>query len=118
MTISGNKMVSLSYTLSLDNPDGEIIEIVDANRPLLFLCGAGKILPRFEEKLLTLSANDPFSFTLSSEDSYGPAREEAIVDVPLSSFEVDGKVDYDLVDRKSTRLNSSHTDISRMPSSA
>ena len=25
---------------------------------------------------------------------------------------------YDIIDRKSTRLNSSHTDISRMPSSA
>ena len=31
----------------------------------------------------------------------------------------DAKDDYpDLADRKSTRLNSSHTDISRMPSSA
>ena len=29
-----------------------------------------------------------------------------------------GGIDSALVDRKSTRLNSSHTDISRMPSSA
>ena len=38
-------------------------------------------------------------------------RETAIVPTPVISFEM-GQ------DRKSTRLNSSHTDISRMPSSA
>ena len=32
--------------------------------------------------------------------------------------ELRGKSVLDLLDRKSTRLNSSHTDISRMPSSA
>ena len=34
-----------------------------------------------------------------------------------NNFQTDGRIDIDK-DRKSTRLNSSHTDISRMPSSA
>ena len=38
---------------------------------------------------------------------------EAGVDVKISGFG-----NFQLRDRKSTRLNSSHTDISRMPSSA
>ena len=36
---------------------------------------------------------------------------------PLPHKQVHAMV-YDIIDRKSTRLNSSHTDISRMPSSA
>ena len=33
-------------------------------------------------------------------------------------FKADDKMEQVILDRKSTRLNSSHTDISRMPSSA
>ena len=37
----------------------------------------------------------------------------------VSATAATGTVNYDVItDRKSTRLNSSHTDISRMPSSA
>ena len=39
------------------------------------------------------------------------------MDMPVKEFS-DKKKNYSIKDRKSTRLNSSHTDISRMPSSA
>ena len=38
--------------------------------------------------------------------------------VVISSFNETGSLQVTSLDRKSTRLNSSHTDISRMPSSA
>jgi hypothetical protein len=35
-----------------------------------------------------------------------------------ATIEISGEIELNTQDRKSTRLNSSHTDISRMPSSA
>ena len=37
---------------------------------------------------------------------------------PLDRFELIGMDESNTLDRKSTRLNSSHSDLSRMPSSA
>ena len=50
---------------------------------------------------------------------------DQVIDIYIYTGEVDvdeyrgvGTAQYTKLDRKSTRLNSSHTDISRMPSSA
>ncbi len=65
-----------------------------------------------------------------AEDDYGLAKTEAIVrradrpdqsftlDLPLAATGARNAVETSSQDRKSTRLNSSHTDIYRMPSSA
>ena len=45
----------------------------------------------------------------------------AVIEIPKGSkkkYELDKETGLIILDRKSTRLNSSHTDISRMPSSA
>lgn len=97
MNISENKLISLSYVLRLNGPKGEIIETIDSKNPLVFLYGSGNILPYFEEQLKNLSASDFFSFALYSDQAYGPVHNEAIVDVPLSAFEVNGKVDYEIL---------------------
>ena len=34
---------------------------------------------------------------LASEDAYGPYNDDAVVSVPMKAFEVDGKVDKDLL---------------------
>jgi FKBP-type peptidyl-prolyl cis-trans isomerase SlyD len=53
-------------------------------------------LPEFENNIDMLSSGDPFSFSLSSENAYGDRREEMIVNVPLSVFETDGKLNEDI----------------------
>ncbi len=94
MNVEKNKVLSLSYELKVD---GETVETVGVDSPLMFLFGAGNLLPKFEENLNGLNLNDSFDFDLTAEEGYGTVKEEAIVDVPLKAFEVDGKVDDDLL---------------------
>lgn len=97
MIISKNKVVSLTYKLKLDNAEGEVVDMADAAQPLVFLYGAGNMLPKFESNLAELKANDDFEFTLSSDDAYGPVIEEAVVELPIDIFMVDGKIDPDML---------------------
>lgn len=97
MYISKNKVVSLSYELRLEHKDGEIVETVNADRPLTFIYGAGNLLPEFERNIANMQAGDHFAFLLRCEDAYGPATEEAVVEVPISAFMVDGEIDNDVL---------------------
>ncbi len=97
MVVSQNKVVSLTYELRVDSSEGNIIESVDRNSPLTFIFGSGSLLPKFEDNLSGLKVGDNFSFDLSSEDAYGQYDENSIVQVPLHAFQIDGKIDYDLV---------------------
>lgn len=86
-------MVSLIYELRENNPDGKIIEYLEDTRPLTFVFGAGRLLPEFESNISLLSKGDKFSFSLTSENAYGERREDMIIDLPMTVFERDGKVD-------------------------
>jgi FKBP-type peptidyl-prolyl cis-trans isomerase SlyD len=97
MEVSKNKVVSLIYELRVDNHDGELIETVDRNSPLTFLFGTGSLLPKFEEYLAGKKVGDLFDFNLSSEEAYGSFDEDSVIKVPLKAFEIDGKIDYELV---------------------
>ncbi len=97
MNISKNKVVSLSYELRLENKDGEIIETVNADRPLTFIYGTESLLPEFERNIVDMKAGDNFAFLLTSENAYGPAVDEAVVEIPISAFMVDGEIDNDLL---------------------
>ncbi|MDR0814532.1 MAG: FKBP-type peptidyl-prolyl cis-trans isomerase [Bacteroidales bacterium] len=97
MNISKNKVVSLSYELRIDGTDGEIIETVVADRPLTFLYGGGNLLPAFERNIDRLKTGDVFSFLLKCDEAYGQALDEALVEIPISAFVVDGEIDNDLL---------------------
>ena len=97
MVVSNNKVVSLAYELRIDSNDGELIETVDRNSPLVFMFGNGSLLPKFEDYLAGLKLGDTFNFNLKSEDAYGEFDKSSIIKVPLQAFESDGKVDYELV---------------------
>ena len=97
MHISENKVVSLSYRLNMNNKNGELIETINKDKPLEFIFGSGNLLPEFENQLRNLPAGEQFAFALTSDKAYGAILEEAIVDVPVTSFEVNGKVDESVV---------------------
>jgi FKBP-type peptidyl-prolyl cis-trans isomerase SlyD len=97
MQITKNKVVSLSYILKRDDAKGEIIEETRAGDPLVFLFGNGQMLPKFEEHLSTLKTGDDFEFTLASDDAYGEMDQDAIIDLDKSIFEVDGKIDLEML---------------------
>ena len=114
MVIEKNKVVSLIYELRVDNAKGEIVEALDEGRPLTFLYGAGSLLPKFEANINGLKVGDSFNFELKSEEAYGTASDEAIVDIPKHVFHVNGTFDDNLVqvgksipmmDNEGNRLN-------------
>lgn len=90
MEISSNKFVSLTYDLTVD---GEIVDQATAERPLEFIYDAGFLLPSFEENIKGLKAGDDFDFKLDAENGYGRIIEEAVIDLPKSTFMVDGKIE-------------------------
>jgi FKBP-type peptidyl-prolyl cis-trans isomerase SlyD len=92
MQIGPNKTAKLTYTLTAVE-DGRIIEKVSDDKPAAFQFGIGQLLPAFEKKMDGLKAMDEFSFTLKAEEAYGESDPYAIFDIPIDTFEIDGKTD-------------------------
>ncbi len=97
MTIEENKVVSLTYELRVNDKESEIVEKVEDNAPLTFLFGRGNLLPDFEANISGLKEGDSFDFKLDPEQAYGQVSDEAIVDLPKNIFEIDGKIDDNLL---------------------
>ena len=93
MIISENRVVTLQYTLS-DQRTGDHIEATNEADPLVFLYGAGGMIPAFEDNLRGLKSGDTFNFSIPAADAYGVREEERIVDIPLHVFfDEQGKFD-------------------------
>lgn len=84
----------MNYTLTVD---GEIADQSRPGAPLEYICGAGMLLPKFEDAVLGKNPGDKVSFTLAPEDGYGAYSEEAVADLPKSIFMVDGKLAEDIL---------------------
>lgn len=93
MTVSINKMVTLSYTLRSNNKEGEIIEQTSAETPLQFVFGLGSMLPMFESNLAGMTAGENFEMLLKASDAYGEIDENAIVELSKEIFVIDGVFD-------------------------
>lgn len=102
MIAEKNSVVSIVYELRSGSKEGEVVESLNNENPLTFLFGTGGLLPKFEENLSGLTSGDSFEFELGLEDAYGPVVENAIVHVPQTVFEVDGKIDESLLQVGST----------------
>lgn len=96
MKTAPDHVVGISYTLT-ENNSTDIIEQVKKEDPFLFLLGAGNLLEKFEENITNLSIGDPFDFILQAEEAYGLIDQNAIVNVPVNVFIVNGKFMEDLV---------------------
>lgn len=97
MEVTKDKVVSVTYELRKDSSQGEIVETVTEEKPLIFLYGAGGLLPKFEENLNGLSKGEQFAFELSAEEAYGEVNRDAIINVPMQAFEINGQVDEGLL---------------------
>jgi len=88
MKIAPEHVVSLTYDLYTTQDDGTegFVESADASHPLVFLYGAGQMLPKFEENLASLSTGDSYDFRLSAEDAYGVYDEKAVANLPMEMF--------------------------------
>ena len=92
MSIKPNTVVSLTYELHTTNEEGQqvFVEKADEQNALVFLYGAGMMLPKFEEHLTGLNVGDEYNFELSAADGYGDLDPGAFADLPKDMFkEVD-----------------------------
>lgn len=90
-------MVAVNYRLHADGPDGELIEETTTDGPLEFIFGHEDLLEKFEGALLDKSAGEEFTVLISAADAYGEEDEEAVVDMPISTFVVDGELDEEML---------------------
>lgn len=95
MKIGEKTFVSLNYVLKVN---GEIVDQSSPERPLEFVVGMGMLLPKFEENIAGKVAGDKFEFTLTPEEGYGVQMAEAIVELPKTSFMIDGKIEEGLLE--------------------
>ncbi len=102
MKVGKNKVVTLTYTLHLNDENGEVVQTVDEQRPFVHLFGVGTLLPAFEENLEGLEPGDEFGFSLTAEEGYGNPNNDMIIELEKKIFEIDGVVDDNLVKEGNT----------------
>jgi len=96
MEIGPNKTASLIYVLTLVEDDS-VIENISEEKPAAFNFGVNQLLPKFEENLNGLKQDDTFEFIMKANDAYGPVDQYAIFDIPKDTFDVDGKIDAEML---------------------
>ncbi len=97
MTKTPFKVVSVVYELRAGNSGGDVIEKVTKEKPAEFLLGAGKLIDEFEKQVSDLKEGENFEFQIDSDRAYGSVKEEAKVDLPITAFQIDGKIPEDLL---------------------
>jgi len=94
MKISENKYVTLTYDLNVgEGEERELMEQATAEKPLEFIFGTNSMLEAFEKQIEGLTQGDAFSFQLTPEEAYGDYDDAKIIELPKNIFEIDGKID-------------------------
>lgn len=97
MTIDKNAVVSVNYKLT-NQTTGEFVEETNVENPLVFLFGAGALIPDFEANLAGKKVGDTFDFSIQAENAYGAASDEHIVDLPITIFHTEaGAIDETMI---------------------
>lgn len=94
MKIEKNKVVTLTYELRIQNENGEqsLVEVANEEQPMAFIFGMSGLPDQFEDNLNGKSEGDDFEFKLDAEEGYGEYDENAVVELPMNVFEVEGAV--------------------------
>src|SRR5690606_21784866 len=85
MQIAERKVASFHYTLT--NDAGDVLDSSDGREPLVYLHGAGNIVPGLESEMAGHVAGDKFMVDVAAADGYGDYIEELVQTVPRESFQ-------------------------------
>jgi FKBP-type peptidyl-prolyl cis-trans isomerase SlyD len=85
MQITDNTAVSFHYTLT--NNSGEELDSSIGSEPLLYLHGAGNIIPGLEAALLGKKAGEKLNVSIEPEHAYGLIDENMVQVVSKKMFE-------------------------------
>jgi FKBP-type peptidyl-prolyl cis-trans isomerase SlyD len=97
MQIAKHTVVALHYKLQEKDANGEMVEETFGGEPLVFLYGAGQMIPAFEKNLSGMKIGDSFSFGIPANEAYGAVDQDAIISLPINIFEVDGQPDTEIL---------------------
>ena len=94
-----HKYITVAYSLYTDNSEGvhELVEQAPVEHPFQFITELGVALEAFEAKLKDLNAGDEFDFTLSVDEAYGPYEQEHVIELPKSTFMLNGRFQNDVI---------------------
>jgi len=92
-----NKYITVEYKLYsvLDGGVKKLEEQTSADQPFVFISGYGIALPAFEEKIVALSKDDKFDFTLKPEEAFGKHDAGHVIDVDREIFTINGHFDHE-----------------------
>ena len=84
MIIEANNIVSICYTLTDD--DNNVLDQASQDQPLVYLHGAGNIIPGLEEALAGKTSGDKLKTRIDPEHAYGIKQENMVQTMPKDSF--------------------------------
>ena len=85
MQIGAKKAVTIHYTLKDDK--GEELDSSEGQEPLVYLHGAGNIVPGLEKEMTGHQPGDKFEVVVSPDEGYGQPEPQLIQVVPREAFE-------------------------------
>ncbi len=85
MKIEKDKVVSFHYTLTDD--ENNVLDKSGSDEPLLYLHGAGNIIPGLEKALLDKEVGDKVKTRIEPEEAYGIKQEGMVQTLPKDSFQ-------------------------------
>lgn len=97
MIITKNKVAALTYTLTLNNYDGQIIETIGKDQAVDFLFGNGKLLSAFELALDGKQGGDNFRFQIPASEAYGTFNPDAVIELSQDIFKRNGEINKEIL---------------------
>ncbi|MEI8340161.1 MAG: peptidylprolyl isomerase [Verrucomicrobiota bacterium] len=78
------KVFSFHYTLT--NAAGQVLDSSEGREPLVFMAGAGQIIPGLEAELVQLTVGDKKKVAVPAVDAYGEHDPKKMIEVPLEKL--------------------------------
>jgi peptidylprolyl isomerase len=78
--INSGQFAQVHYTGKL--VDGTVFDSSEGRQPLEFQVGGGQVIPGFDQAVQGMEVNEEKKFLLTSEEAYGPVREDLKKDFP------------------------------------
>jgi FKBP-type peptidyl-prolyl cis-trans isomerase SlyD len=85
MQIAQNSVVAIAYTLTDDQ--GTVIDTSAGGEPLVYLHGAGNIIPGLESALVGKAVGDKLNVVVAPADGYGEYNPQMVQAVPRQMFQ-------------------------------
>jgi FKBP-type peptidyl-prolyl cis-trans isomerase SlyD len=83
--IGKNSVVSVSYTLTDDA--GKVLDSSDGTKPMVYLHGAGNIVPGLEKALVGKAEGDSLKVRVEPAEAYGELIPNGVKTIERSAFE-------------------------------